>query len=159
MRNTALPVATTALDDAVLVVPFDGLVDTDNERDTEAGLLSVLDRAAARLVVVHVRSRIVTPHALRILLRASTRTSTRGGVLSVAAPFPVARRVLHLTGLARPLRLAATVTGAVHRSSAGCAHLGTAPGRAARRHGTRRSPASPPAVNRRRRPGGTTTPW
>jgi anti-anti-sigma factor len=129
MRNTALPADTATHPEAVLVVPFDGLVDLDNEEESETALLRTLDRAAARLVVVHVRSRIVTPHALRLLLRARARTSERGAVLCVAAPFPVARRVLHLTGLARPLRLAATVPGAVRRASGAgaCAHLGTVP--------------------------------
>ncbi|NJA58744.1 anti-anti-sigma factor [Streptomyces sp. NEAU-H3] len=149
MRNTTMPADTAPTTDAVLVVPFDGLVDLDNEEETETALFTTLDRAAARLVVVHVRSRIVTPDALRLLLRARTRTGERGTVLCVAAPYPVARRVLHLSGLARRLRLAATVPGAVRRASGGgaCAHLATVPGQraagrtnAASRRGARRVP-------------------
>ncbi|WP_051703457.1 STAS domain-containing protein [Streptomyces sp. NRRL F-5630] len=150
--RTIMPADTTPTD-AVLVVPFDGLVDLDNEEETETALFRTLDRVAARLVVVHIRSRIVTPQALRVLLRARTRAGERGTVLCVAAPFPVARRVLHLTGLARRLRLAATVTGAVRRASGGgaCAHLATLPAQrageekgSASRRGGRRTPRSNP---------------
>ncbi|WP_433340366.1 hypothetical protein [Streptomyces sp. CA-253872] len=110
--SAPLPAAPAAL----LVVPFDTLVDLDNEVAAEAALSRAVERHPARIVVVRVRSRVVTPQALRILLRTATRT-VPGGVLCVAAEYPAARRVFHLTGLVRPLHVAATVPGAVRRVS------------------------------------------
>ncbi|MEU6443782.1 hypothetical protein [Streptomyces sp. NPDC047046] len=103
---------------ALLVVPFDTLVDLDNEVAAEAALRETVERHPARIVVVRVRSRVVTPQALRILLRAGNRTAP-GGVLCVAAEYPAARRVFHLTGLVRVLHVAATVPGAVRRVRGG----------------------------------------
>ncbi|WP_343244729.1 hypothetical protein, partial [Streptomyces sp. SID11385] len=103
---------------ALLVVPFDTLVDLDNEAAVEADLREAVERHPARIVVVRVRSRVVTPQALRILLRTAARTAP-DGVLCVAADYPAARRVFHLTGLVRVLHVAATVPGAVRRASGG----------------------------------------
>ncbi|EFL03135.1 predicted protein [Streptomyces sp. SPB78] len=103
---------------ALLVVPFDTLVDLDNEVAAEAALRTAVERHPARIVVVRVRSRVVTPQALRILLRVGSRTAP-GGVLCVAAEYPAARRVFHLTGLVRALHVAATVPGAVRRVRGG----------------------------------------
>ncbi|MYX21425.1 hypothetical protein GTY77_15330, partial [Streptomyces sp. SID8380] len=75
---------------ALLVVSFDTLVDLDNEVAAEAALRTTVERHPARIVVVRVRSRVVTPQALRILLRVGSRTAP-GGVLCVAAEYPAAR--------------------------------------------------------------------
>ncbi|MET8556460.1 hypothetical protein ABZV64_16085 [Streptomyces sp. NPDC004959] len=103
---------------ALLVAPFDALADPDSEAAAEAALREAVERRPARTVVVRVRSCVVTPQALRILLRAGNRTAP-GGVLRVAAEYPAARRVFHLTGFVRALHMAATVPGAVRRGRGG----------------------------------------
>ncbi|NEE26358.1 STAS domain-containing protein, partial [Streptomyces sp. SID7982] len=105
----------------VTVVPLDAVVDPENEETVEAELRAL--QAGAGVVVVHVRTRVVTPRALHLLLRARQRAAAEGGILCVAAPDPAARRIFHLTGLSRVLRVAATVPGAVRRNAgAGCGH-------------------------------------
>ncbi|WP_037868991.1 hypothetical protein [Streptomyces sp. SPB074] len=111
---------------ALLVVPFDTLTDLDNEVAAEETLREAVEDHPARIVVVRVRSRVVTPQALRILLRAGERT-VPGGVLCVAAEYPAARRVFHLTGLVRALHVAATVPGAVRRARGGPVRPATPP--------------------------------
>ncbi|MFB8411404.1 STAS domain-containing protein [Streptomyces albidoflavus] len=111
----------------VTVVPLDVIVDPENEETVEAELRALQADAGASVVVVHVRARVVTPRALHLLLRARERAAAAGGILCVAAPGPAARRVFHLTGLSRVLRVAATVAGAVRRNAgAGCGHPGSA---------------------------------
>ncbi|MFD4986379.1 STAS domain-containing protein [Streptomyces sp. NPDC058374] len=107
----------------VTVVPLDAIVDPENEEAVEEELRAFQERAGASVVVVHVRARVVTPRALHLLLRARERATAEGGLLCVAAPGPAARRVFHLTGLSRVLRVAATVPGAIRRNAgAGCGH-------------------------------------
>ncbi|WP_103506707.1 STAS domain-containing protein, partial [Streptomyces sp. FM008] len=101
----------------VTVVPLDVIVDPENEEAVEAELRALQAGAGTSVVVVHVRARVVTPRALHLLLRARERAADAGGILCVAAPGPAARRVFHLTGLSRVLRVAATVTGAVRRNA------------------------------------------
>ncbi|SUP59895.1 anti-anti-sigma factor [Streptomyces griseus] len=117
MRDTAMSADRTS----VTVVPLDAVVDPENEETVEAELRAL--QAGAGVVVVHVRTRVVTPRALHLLLRARQRAAAEGGILCVAAPDPAARRIFHLTGLSRVLRVAATVPGAVRRNAgAGCGH-------------------------------------
>lgn len=138
MRDSAMSADRTP----VTVVPLDAIVDPENEEAVEEELRAFQRRAGASVVVVHVRARVVTPRALHILLRARERAAAEGGLLCVAAPGPAARRVFHLTGLSRVLRVAATVPGAIRRNAgSGCGH--PAPGRSERRPAAAVRPGRP----------------
>lgn len=90
---------------------LDEPVDPDSEQDVERELNRLLRASPARLVVIDVRTPLVTAAALRMLLRLRVTVHGRSGTLHVVARRPLARRVFRLTGLSRVLRVSATMSG------------------------------------------------
>ncbi|SEG87244.1 anti-anti-sigma factor [Actinacidiphila yanglinensis] len=90
---------------------LDEPVDPDSEQDVERELNRLLRASPARLVVIDLRTPLVTAAALRMLLRLRVTVHGRNGTLHVVARRPLARRVFRLTGLTRVLRVSATMSG------------------------------------------------
>jgi hypothetical protein len=76
----------------------------------------VVRTAEVRVVLVDVRTPLLTSTALHILSRVQRGARARGLVLCVVAREPLARRVLRTAGLSRTLRVSATTSGALRLS-------------------------------------------
>jgi anti-anti-sigma regulatory factor len=115
--------------DARLVMELNEAVDLDNERDVERELNHHLHTGDARLVVIDITTPLVTTTLLHVLVRLRDSAHARGAVLHVVARRPMARQIIRLAGLARLLRLCATVSG-TQAAVRGCppAHFAAAGG-------------------------------
>ncbi|MFJ6444286.1 STAS domain-containing protein [Streptomyces sp. NPDC091649] len=107
------------LDAAHLVVELGETVDLDNETAIEREITRLLPCCGPHAVIVHVRTPLLTPRALGLLLRVRDRSWERGVSLAVVAGHETARQVLGAAGLNRVLRVASTLPGAESRSR-GC---------------------------------------
>ncbi|MGW1234618.1 STAS domain-containing protein [Streptomyces californicus] len=107
------------LDSAHLVVELGETVDLDNEAAVEREILRLLPCCGPRAVIVDLRTPLLTPRALGVLLRVRSQAEERGVMLAVAAGQDTARETLRAAGLDRVLRVASTLQGAELRSR-GC---------------------------------------
>ncbi|MFE9379084.1 STAS domain-containing protein [Streptomyces sp. NPDC006855] len=107
------------LDAAHLVVELADVVDLDNEAAIEREILRLLPCCGPRAIVVDLRTPLLTPRGLGLLLRVRDQAEERGVSMAVVAGHDKAREVLGAAGLHRVLRVAATLPGAELRSR-GC---------------------------------------
>ncbi|MEU2067325.1 STAS domain-containing protein [Streptomyces anulatus] len=107
------------LDAAHLVVELGEAVDLDNESAIEREITRLLPCCGPRAVIVDIRTPLLTPRALGLLLRVRGRCEERGVSMAVVAGHDTAREVLSAAGLHRVLRVAPTLQGAESRSR-GC---------------------------------------
>ncbi|MFH9397261.1 STAS domain-containing protein [Streptomyces sp. NPDC017413] len=107
------------LDAAHLVVELGAVVDLDNEARIEREILRLLPCCGPRALVVDLRTPVLTPRALGLLLRVRGRSEERGVPMVVVAGYDTGREALSAAGLHRVLRVAPTLQGAVSRSR-GC---------------------------------------
>ncbi|MFF7495866.1 MULTISPECIES: STAS domain-containing protein [Streptomyces] len=129
------------LDAAHLVVELGEVVDLDNEAAIEREIVRLLPCCGPRAIIVDIRTPLLTPRALGLLLRVRGQAGERGISMAVVAGHDKAREILSAAGLHRVLRVAATLPGAELRSR-GCRPEPEASRNA--RHGGRRG-ASPSA--------------
>ncbi|MFD6659529.1 STAS domain-containing protein [Streptomyces parvus] len=138
------------LDAAHLVVELGEVIDLDNELAIEREIVRLLPCCGPRAVIVDIRTPLLTPRALGVLLRVRGQAEERGISMAVVAGSDRAREVLSAAGLHRVLRVAATLAGAELRCR-GCrpepeASWNTKPG------GRRSAPSSTGASPRPRGP-------
>ncbi|ALU92386.1 sulfate transporter [Streptomyces globisporus C-1027] len=107
------------LDAAHLVVELGGVVDLDNEAAIEREIVRLLPCCGPRAIIVDIRTPLLTPRALGLLLRVRGQAEERGISMAVVAGHDMAREILSAAGLHRVLRVAATLPGAELRSR-GC---------------------------------------
>ncbi|MEV6473229.1 STAS domain-containing protein [Streptomyces sp. NPDC051657] len=107
------------LDAAHLVVELGEVVDLDNEAAIEREIVRLLPCCGPRAIIVDLRTPLLTPRALGLLLRIRGRAEGRGVSMAVVAGYDKARDILSAAGLHRVLRVAATLPGAELRSR-GC---------------------------------------
>ncbi|PVC85667.1 STAS domain-containing protein [Streptomyces sp. CS014] len=107
------------LDAAHLVVELGDVVDLDNEAEIEREIVRLLPCCGPRAVIVDIRTPLLTPRALGVLLRVRGQAEERGISMAVVAGYDKAREILSAAGLHRVLRVAATLPGAELRSR-GC---------------------------------------
>ncbi|APS22984.1 MULTISPECIES: STAS domain-containing protein [Streptomyces] len=107
------------LDAAHLVVELGEVIDLDNELAIEHEIVRLLPCCGPRAVIVDIRTSLLTPRALGVLLRVRGQAEERGVSVAVVAGYDTAREVLGAAGLHRVLRVAATLPGAELRSR-GC---------------------------------------
>ncbi|MFH9298684.1 STAS domain-containing protein [Streptomyces sp. NPDC017520] len=107
------------LDAAHLVVEVGAVVDLDNEATIEREIVRLLPCCGPRSLIVDLRTPLLTPRALGLLLRVRGRAGERGVSMAVVAGCATAREVLSAAGLLRVLRVAPTLQGAEARSR-GC---------------------------------------
>ncbi|MFI1188387.1 STAS domain-containing protein [Streptomyces californicus] len=107
------------LDAEHLVVELGETVDLDNESAVEREILRLLPCCGPGAVIVDLRTPLLTPRGLHVLLRIRSHAEERGVTLAVAAGHDTARATLRAAGLDRVLRVAATLQGAELRSR-GC---------------------------------------
>ncbi|MGW4255893.1 STAS domain-containing protein, partial [Streptomyces californicus] len=89
------------LDSAHLVVELGETVDLDNEAAVEREILRLLPCCGPRAVIVDLRTPLLTPRALGVLLRVRSQAEERGVMLAVAAGQDTARETLRAAGLDR----------------------------------------------------------
>ncbi|MFD4025015.1 STAS domain-containing protein [Streptomyces sp. NPDC058576] len=107
------------LDAAHLVVELGETVDLDNESAIEREIVRLLPCCGPRAVIVDIRTPLLTPRALGLLLRVRGQAEERGISMAVVAGYDTARETLSAAGLHRVLRIASTLRGAEMRSR-GC---------------------------------------
>ncbi|MEU5284305.1 STAS domain-containing protein [Streptomyces sp. CA-278952] len=107
------------LDAAHLVVELGAVVDLDNEATIEREIVRLLPCCGPWALIVHLRTPLLTPRALGLLLRVRGRSEERGVPMVVVAGYDTAREALSAAGLHRVLRVAPTLQGAMSRSR-GC---------------------------------------
>ncbi|MDX3604998.1 MULTISPECIES: STAS domain-containing protein [Streptomyces] len=107
------------LDAAHLVVELGEVVDLDNESAIEREIVRLLPCCGPRAVIVDIRTSLLTPRAVGLLLRVRGQAEERGISTAVVAGYDQAREILSAAGLHRVLRVAATLPGAELRSR-GC---------------------------------------
>ncbi|MFI0876655.1 sulfate transporter [Streptomyces sp. CS149] len=107
------------LDAAHLVVELGEVIDLDNELAIEREIVRLLPCCEPRAVIVDIRTPLLTPRALGVLLRVRGQAEERGVSVAVVAGYDKAHEVLGAAGLHRVLRVAATLPGAELRSR-GC---------------------------------------
>ncbi|MFH9479307.1 STAS domain-containing protein [Streptomyces anulatus] len=107
------------LDAAHLVVELGEVIDLDNESAIEREVVRLLPCCGPRAVIVDIRTPLLTPRALGVLLRIRGQAEERGVSMAVVAGYDKAREILSAAGLHRVLRVAATLPGAELRSR-GC---------------------------------------
>ncbi|NEC18304.1 STAS domain-containing protein, partial [Streptomyces parvus] len=100
------------LDAAHLVVELGEVIDLDNESAIEREIVRLLPCCGPRAVIVDIRTPLLTPRALGVLLRVRGQAEERGVSVAVVAGYDKAREVLGAAGLHRVLRVAATLPGA-----------------------------------------------
>jgi anti-anti-sigma regulatory factor len=96
-----------------LVVQLDEVIDPDTAGDVERELRWLLRTADTELLVIDIRTPVLTSAALHLLMRVRRGARTQGTTLCVVARQPLARLVLRSTGLSRTLRASATMSGAL----------------------------------------------
>ncbi|MFD4127247.1 STAS domain-containing protein [Streptomyces globisporus] len=137
------------LDATHLVVELGEVVDLDNEAAVEREIVRLLPCCGPRAIIMDIRTPLLTPRALGLLLRIRGQAEERGISMAVVAAHDMAREILCAAGLHRVLRVAATFPGAELRSR-GCRPEPEASQKA--RPGGRRS--APPASGASPRPLG-----
>ncbi|MFE6487486.1 anti-sigma factor antagonist [Streptomyces sp. NPDC057757] len=96
-----------------LVVELDEVIDPDIEDTVEGVLESLVRSEVAPVVVVDLRTPLLTSTAVQMLSRVRRTAQIQGSALCVVARHPLARHVLRTAGLTRTLRVATTISGAV----------------------------------------------
>ncbi|MFE7138708.1 anti-sigma factor antagonist [Streptomyces sp. NPDC057644] len=107
------------LDATHLVVELGETIDLDNESAIEREIIRLLPCCGPRALIVDIRTPLLTPRALGLLLRVRGLSEERGVSMAVVAGYDTAREVLSAAGLHRVLRVASTLPGAELRSR-GC---------------------------------------
>ncbi|MGW8487714.1 anti-sigma factor antagonist [Streptomyces sp. NPDC055886] len=107
------------LDATHLVVELGETIDLDNESEVEREIIRLLPCCGPRALIVDIRTPLLTPRALGLLLRVRGLAEERGASMAVVAGHDTAREVLSAAGLHRVLRVASTLPGAELRSR-GC---------------------------------------
>ncbi|CAH9419239.1 hypothetical protein SGL43_06294 [Streptomyces globisporus] len=107
------------LDAAHLVVELGEVVDLDNEAAIEREIVRLLPCCGPRAIIVNIKTPLLTPRALGVLLRVRGQAGERGISMAVVARHDNASEILSAAGLLRVLRVAATLPGAELRSR-GC---------------------------------------
>lgn len=107
------------LDAAHLVVELGTVVDLDNEAAIEREIVRLLPCCGPRAIIVDIRTPLLTPRALGLLLRVRGQAEERGVSMAVVAGYEKAREVLSAAGLHRVLRVASSLPGAELRNR-GC---------------------------------------
>ncbi|SHM80379.1 Anti-anti-sigma regulatory factor (antagonist of anti-sigma factor) [Actinacidiphila paucisporea] len=86
-------------------------VDPETEDRVERDLVRRLRARDVEVVVIDVRTPLVTTTALHLLMRLRESALAQGAALCVVARHPLARRVFRAAGLSRALRVSATMGG------------------------------------------------
>ncbi|WP_299538663.1 STAS domain-containing protein [uncultured Streptomyces sp.] len=107
-----MPLFSYRLDASRTVVELCDPVDLEDVTSTERALLAALPPRAPGALVVDVRTPLLTPLALGVLLRVRRRGEETGVPLAVVARHRTARTVLEVAGLERVLRVAHTLDAA-----------------------------------------------
>jgi anti-anti-sigma factor len=102
-----------------LVVELDEVVDPDTAGAVERVLQRQVRAADVPVVVVDIRTALVTSATLHVLVRLRRTVRAQGGALYVVARRPLARQVLRAAGLTRVLRVSATMSAAAGQAR-GC---------------------------------------
>ncbi|MFJ8142740.1 STAS domain-containing protein [Streptomyces sp. NPDC096013] len=98
---------------------LDEVIDPDTKDTVERELERLIRTAGTSVVIVDIRTPLLTSTALQLLLSVRRTAGKQGTVLCVAARRPLARRVLQAAGLTRALRVTTTV-GAASALARGC---------------------------------------
>jgi anti-anti-sigma factor len=102
-----------------LIIELAEAVDPDTEHAVERELARQLRCCASPVVVIDIRTPLVTSTALHLLLRLRQDVQARDAILCVVARHRLARRVFRLTGLTRALCVTATMSG-MHAIARSC---------------------------------------
>ncbi|WP_411082229.1 STAS domain-containing protein [Streptomyces sp. cmx-18-6] len=114
-----MPLPNYRLDESHVVVEIEEVVDLDNESVIEQELTRLLPCCGPSTLIVDLRTPLLTPRALGVLLRVRGLAQERGVSVAVVAGHERAREVLSAAGLNRVLRVSLTLQGAESRGR-GC---------------------------------------